>query len=89
MAGYEFKGSVYRNKREMLDAIADAWLGADGRNSSEFIRQILAEYTNVGLAIECVEEWNLERPAGDKNGCRVDELAKAFARYRANLPATA
>lgn len=98
MSKYEFQSTLYRNEREMLDAIAEAWLGAGGANDMAYQRETLASVSDDDLAAECIAGWALDL-AGDQppwssdedrdpshmgdNGYTADDLARAFGRLRA------
>lgn len=87
MAQYQFAGCLYRNVRELCDAIAEAHLSAGGCNSNEAIRGFLAEETDAELTAECIKCWFSE--AGAEECETVDEmefesadLEAAFRRLR-------
>lgn len=87
MADFEFAGGLYRNVRELCDAIAEQHLSAGGCNSNEAIRGFLADETDEQLAHECIKEWFSE--AGAPEGETVEamkfepaDLEAAFRRLR-------
>jgi hypothetical protein len=92
MASYEFQSMLYRNEREMLDAIAESWITADGANDAEFVADYLDINSDGEIAAECIEEWGLgvveygsDRPSHmTEHGYDADNLADAIARYRAS-----
>ena len=96
MADNQFQGSLYRTQREMLDAIAYAWVGGGG-NCGKVELDEMSAATNEELAAECIAGWGLHVPEpswpGDDPGIShmeaqdydEDDLAEAFARLHAKL----
>jgi len=88
---YEFQGTLYSSRREMLDAIATSWLSAGGLNDRVFIEESLAEMTARDLADEVIEGWGLDYIDDDHalshmgiNHYDADMLARAFERVAAD-----
>ena len=92
MTKYEFASRLYRDKREMLDAIAVQWMSTDVW--TEEPREILSWLTDDLLASECIDGWglSLQSPNAadedypshmDENSYSAADLALAFARLRA------
>ena len=87
MGNHEFQGSLYRNEREMLDAIAYAWVGG-GDADHEYMREIMAEISDEDLAAECIASgWDTEPEDGDKRRYIDGDLVLAFTRLRERLEA--
>lgn len=88
MAILEFQNTLFRTEREMLDAVAYAWLSADGLNDHDTMVSFIAEQTTHQLASECIQAWGLDRPEheGDeqtwmeKRRVTFDDIQEAFAR---------
>lgn len=98
MTKYEFQSTLYRGERDMLDAIAEAWLTADGANDEAYQREALTTTSDADLAEECIAGWALDLAGDqppfskdedrdpshmDENGYTADDLARAFGRLRA------
>jgi DNA-binding ferritin-like protein len=56
---YEFASALYRNSREMHDAIAEDYMSAGGANDRETMREFFAKTTNEQLAGGAEEDWEL------------------------------
>ena len=97
---YEFQSSLYRDAREVADAIAGEWITAGGINSREDQARFLADMTDAELAAEAIEGWGLAEPVEhgwNEEGEPVElpwletrdidqaGIAAAFARYRASF----
>ena len=90
MTSYEFQSGLYRTEREMLDAIAEAWITAGGANSAADVAESLGDATDDALAAETIESWGLDRRSDDdeipshmeRHGYTAAALAGAFARFR-------
>lgn len=91
MSDFEFGGSLYPNSRQMLDAIAEAWITAGGANDRWFVATTLLTTSDDELATDCVQSWCLHRPKHNddelpshmaEHGYDVADLAAAFARFR-------
>ena len=87
---YEFANGLYRNAREMCDAIAETWLCADGANSRETMLEILADEPDEHLTDECMAGWFSD--TGDEDGeirddFDRDDLLAAFTRLRREFDA--
>jgi hypothetical protein len=93
MLSYEFQSALYRNEREMLDAIASAWVTADGANGAQNVRRIFYGLMSTELADECVRGWGLDQRGEPRSwdeeegqshmtatGYSADDLAAAFDR---------
>lgn len=101
MARNEFQGSLYRTHSQMLYAIAETWLEAGGLNDREIVARGLSEMTDEQLAVEVIEAWGLGQTDGDdlygepspshmdREGYDADDLAEAFAWFRASFQAEA
>lgn len=79
---FEFQSTLFRTLSEMLDAIAETWLGDD----EDFKRESLANNTPLELAYECVEGFGLNVPDWEnpshmeKHDYTVEDLEAAFKR---------
>lgn len=89
MTGYEFQSSLYRTQREMLDAIAEAWITAGGSNAAAEVAETLATTTDDALAAETIEGWGLDQRRDDeipahteRHGYTAADLTAAYARFR-------
>jgi len=93
---YEWGDTLLRTKTAMLDAIAEAWATALGRNSQAETRRNFDEATDAELAAEAIDGWGLDQPRGrrfsldDERPSHMAEheytaadLTEAFARVRA------
>jgi len=98
MSTYEWGDTLFRTKADMLDAIAEAWATAWGRNSREEVLQAFEKKTDDELAAEAIANWALYSDTescgeGDTHMPRVvyteTELVAAFARLRERLGETA
>src|SRR5262249_40800281 len=77
MPDFEFQGTLYPNARQMHDAMAEQWLGAQGANSEEDIRSMFLQPAGK-LAEEAAEAFGLyENPAFS-----LEALCNAFNRLR-------
>ena len=78
MTTYKFSGYLFPTERQMLDAVAEAWLSPPGIGAtSAEISETLESMTDAALADEVLEsEW-----ADDETWDR-DGLINAFARQR-------
>ena len=56
----EFQGFLYSHTSSVCDAVALAWLEADGGNSHDAVAQILASETDEDLADEVIATWGLD-----------------------------
>jgi len=95
----QFGNLLYRSQRQMLDAIAESWLSADGNNTDADQRRFLDTTSAAELAAECIDGWGLNRAVGggdsdDENPPHMDQqdytagdLAAAFGRLRGALTA--
>jgi len=96
---YDFGNSLYRNHRDLTDAIASSWLWADGRNDPTFVAEALQGDSDLALAEECIQGWGLDQARDDfdphaqshmtRCGYDRDDLIDAFHRFRvafANTP---
>ena len=63
---YDFQSALYRSEREMLDAIAEAWMTGGGQNSKQDQEQALAAMSDRALADECISGWNLDERSGQE-----------------------
>lgn len=92
---YEFGSSLYRNPREMCDAVAEQWLSAGGANDLADMLQFLNQMTDAQLADECIEGWGLNQPVDSDDpesptwlaarDTDRDDLITAFQVLRDNL----
>ena len=91
---YEWNGSPYPTRNDMLDAIVEAWATAWGRNSLAETLQAFEKKTDDELAAEAIANWALYSDTescgeGDTHMPRVvyteTELVAAFKRVRARL----
>lgn len=94
---YRWTDTAYPTLTAMLDAIAEAWITANGHAAPQEIARTFAELTDDGLAAECIEGWGLaagtgwngEEPAHmERSDYTTADLAAAFARLRARTAAT-
>jgi hypothetical protein len=94
MPSYVFQGALHRNAREMLDAIAEAWLTGDGWATKDDQLATLTAMSDLELATECIETLGLDQPDPWDTDARAHtvsnryadvDLAAAFARLRATL----
>lgn len=98
---FEFQSSLYRNAREVADAITFTWLTANGSNSSDDISGFLADHTDAELADEAIETLGLNACQNEEairydgavpvtwlgsRGLSRDALTAAFTRFREDRP---
>ena len=91
---YEWGGSLFRTRNDMLDAIAEAWATAWGRNSQAETLQAFEKKTDAELAAEAIAGWGLDcgtgwcgedEPHMTRFGYGAKDLAEAFGRVRERL----
>ena len=98
----EFRSTLYGTPDNLVTAIADAWMGADGSNSAADIASALADYTDAELADECIAAWDLSAICNDDDvqlgscapvtwlaarGLDRDDVVDAIWRYRESYAA--
>ncbi len=88
---FEFHSIHYPTRSAMLAAIAEKWITAGGRNSTEEVAGILAVTSDEILAETCIEGWALDQPIDDgpeletwmaARDFTAGDLIQAFADYR-------
>lgn len=91
---YEFGGCLYRCLDDMLDAIAWAWMTADGANHPTDVDEWVAEGAWSTFTRDCVEGWDLSRAYHPddvshmyRHGYTFDDLRGAFERFPARWSA--
>jgi len=57
---YRFGSKLYKTKDNMLSAIAEEFISAEGVHTKEEIREILETNSSLELAQEAIEEWQLD-----------------------------
>lgn len=84
MSNYQFAGGLYRNEREMCEAIAEMWLSADGANDRDAMLGFLSEETDEQLADDTLRHWFGEWSEDGQTEPNFGrpELVKAFATVR-------
>jgi hypothetical protein len=99
MSTYEFGGSLYSNRAQVVNAIAGEWLTAGGANHADDIRDALERQSDAEMAGECIDGWRLnEAPeswpsddeaqsAMERDDWTAEDLAAAFAQLRARVAA--
>jgi hypothetical protein len=60
---HQWTDTLFRTRAAMLDAIAEAWITANGHASPAEVAATLAELTDAELAAEAIEGWGLATPA--------------------------
>lgn len=95
MTNYEFGSSLYRNANEMVEAIVEQWLSANGKNDLLDQLEALRNLSDEQLADECIEGWGLEQPHDtDEPGgptwlawreASRDDIVEAFGDIRKRL----
>lgn len=56
---YEFQNTLFDNRKDLCEAIAGAWLSADGANTREYIEQVIATCSANELVRECIDGYGL------------------------------
>lgn len=77
MTEFEFQGTIHLGLRRMHDAIAETWLSADGLNSGEEMRDLLA-LTDGQLTCGAIQGFGLHAIPS----FNPQELCSAFLRLR-------
>lgn len=88
----EFQSTLFSTTSQMLCAIAEAFLSANGSNSPEFQSEYMAQNTDDELAAQCIDGFGLdsipslpedsEKSHMEFNDYTEADLAKAFAAMR-------
>jgi hypothetical protein len=89
---YEFNGTLYGTRSDMLDAIAIEWASAGGTWSEATQLEIMSKASDMQLAVDAIEQWKLNIRHGglshmEFNDYSTADLADAFARLRERLDA--
>jgi hypothetical protein len=91
----EFGSMLYRSRTEMLRAIAESWMTADGINPPDTVTEFYRIHSDNWLAEECMTGWQLAVGEDaneyqeavpshmERYGYDLDDLTAAFAQYRA------
>lgn len=74
---YQFQSSLYNTKNQMVKAIAETWITANGMNSEEEVKEILANQRSLELAFKAIADWGL-RDHMNQYGYTSEELAEAI-----------
>ncbi|QXM25684.1 hypothetical protein KO353_05620 [Elioraea tepida] len=95
---YEWVGSLFRTRNDMLDAIAETWVTARGHASPAETQRYFDEATDAELSAEAIAGWGLDcvaewcgedEPHMTRYSYGATDLAAAFGRVRARLGETA
>lgn len=82
---YVFQGALYDRAEDQADAIAQAWLHAEGNNSVEFIASLDAN----DEADECIAAWSLGDIDAADLGDAMDAVIMAARREQEEADETA
>ena len=91
---YEWGGSLFRTRNDMLDALAETWVTARGHASPAETQRNFDEATDAELAVAAISGWGLDSAMGwcgegephmTRFGYGAKDLAEAFGRVRARL----
>lgn len=82
---YEFQSTLFKNARQMADAIADEWLSAGGSNNSDVQREFLNSHSDDQMADEAIEGWGLSGEWAEKRNFEREHLIDAFSRLRMRM----
>ena len=86
---YEWNGSRFRTRNDMLDAIAEAWATARGHASPAETQRNFDESTDAEFAVAAISGWGLDSAMGwcgegephmTQYGYDATDLAEAFGR---------
>jgi hypothetical protein len=79
---YEFSGSLYRDRHQMLEAIVEDWITGGGQNSPDTIREMRGDKSIRDFADECYDEcikmWELDDEWLAERDCTQADLRDAF-----------
>ena len=84
---YEFQNTLHRNLSEMLDAIVEFDITANGSSSHDDIMTLFKDWTDDDLAESAAEEMGLfssecGQSHADFNEYTIDDLAEHFRQFR-------
>lgn len=91
---YKFQSALYRNRSDMLDAIAYEFMTGDGANAPEIV-DTFVRISPESLAAECIGGWGLDVPGVkddsdpshmETHGYTAEDLANAIANFIENRP---
>lgn len=78
---YEFQSTLHNSSRAMCDAIAYEWATAGGMNDAAVVDNLLTMYSNVTMANECIEGWDLNSDWLAERDTTREDIEAAFARF--------
>jgi hypothetical protein len=90
---FEFQNTLHRSARDLADAIAEAWLSANGANSRDTQVEALRTTSDEALAAEAIEGWGLDQTESEDSTLTwmeareidASDIASGFAILRAVL----
>jgi hypothetical protein len=102
MPRYEFQGNIYHSDGAILDAIAEAWMTANGSKSPNKVLHMLQNFDEEELVDECIKTLGMDQPDPHESkyieddavptwlearGIERDNLIEAFYEFRKNFTA--
>jgi len=78
---YRFGSKLYKTKDNMLSAIAEEFISAEGVHTEEEIREILETNSSLELAQEAIEEWQLDEDDNFNVYDLADSMTELMYKY--------
>lgn len=83
----EFQSQLFGSRRELTDAIAEAWMTAGGKNKPSDVDRMLDDGLDLNDAVdEMLEAWEIGPEWMAERGIDRSDLVAAFGRFAAERP---